>query len=405
MTTELSRRAFVGTVTAGAAGLVGVVGSGASGLMYARSARADEPAHDHAKGSPSGAGTEGETYYHWTPVSEEELAEARKKTGAVAFGDGGNTLLVHTEAAAVLIDTKNSPFGEVLRNDVGVLSPGEANRPWSTYADRLVVNTHHHPDHTGGNFAFTPVGAVLAHPKAAPRIRDTMDQFRAAARQALADEQLAQLKREGKTHERIVEEHLEPLAEAIMKWKDRDFLPTRMFAPEGGKTDVALLGKPVVEKTRVGDIEFSLHHFGPGHTDNDLVVYLPEWNVLHVGDFVFRRLHPFIDRAAGATIPGWIYGLEESLKLCDAKTVVIPGHGEVTGREGIEEQIRYMRAVWEQVTAWVSKGMTRDEVIKQPLEQFKDYGFAQFRPITLGGMYDEAAELAAKDKLRESLRQ
>lgn len=393
----LNRRAFVGTVTAGAAGLVGVVGAGASGLMYARSVRLDEPPHDHDV--PPGSGDGLGTYYQWTPVDDGDLSAAKKKTGAVAFGDGGNTLLVHTEHSAVLIDTKNSPFGQVLRSDVGVLSPGKDDRPWATYPDRLVVNTHHHADHTGGNFAFTPLGSVLAHPLAVGRIRGNMEQYRAAATNALSADNLGKIKEDGHK-EKIAREHLEPIAESMMAWKDRDFLPTRLFTPQNGKAG----DDGAMEKIRIGDVELSLHHFGPGHTDNDLVVYMPEWNVLHVGDYVFRRLHPFIDRAAGATIPGWIHGLEGALALCNPQTIVIPGHGEVTDAEGIREQITYLRDVWGMVTAWVDKGMSRDEAITQPVEKYKAYGFEQFRKITLGGMYDEAAELAAKGSLQKHLK-
>ena len=54
----------------------------------------------------------------------------------------------------------------------------------------------------------------------------------------------------------------------------------------------------------VGTVRFELHHFGPGHTDNDSVVFLPEENVLHVGGLVFHESHSYVLPAHGTNLAG-----------------------------------------------------------------------------------------------------
>src|SRR5262249_7588757 len=65
------------------------------------------------------------------------------------------------------------------------------------------------------------------------------------------------------------------------------------------------------------------------HTDGDTLVFFPKANVIMIGDY-FRSLgYPIIDRANGGTLNGMLAGLETAIKLCNATTKVVPGHGEI----------------------------------------------------------------------------
>ena len=78
-------------------------------------------------------------------------------------------------------------------------------------------------------------------------------------------------------------------------------------------------------------------HYGPAHTGGDIVVFFEKANVVHMGDLMFNRRHPFIDRPAGASIAGWITALEQMAKAHGADTHVHlrprRRRWKVTGRE------------------------------------------------------------------------
>ncbi len=70
----------------------------------------------------------------------------------------------------------------------------------------------------------------------------------------------------------------------------------------------------------------SINYYGAGHTNGDSVVHFKHANIAHVGDLVFNRRHPFVDRSAGANIQSWINVLDLTLKNFDNKTVFVCGH-------------------------------------------------------------------------------
>jgi len=65
-------------------------------------------------------------------------------------------------------------------------------------------------------------------------------------------------------------------------------------------------------------------YFGPGHTGGDAVFHFQRANVMHMGDLLFNRAHPNIDRPAGANIASWIRALEQAT---DAASSALCGEG------------------------------------------------------------------------------
>jgi glyoxylase-like metal-dependent hydrolase (beta-lactamase superfamily II) len=308
MTTTLSRRRFLTRAAAGAAGLA----AGASLVRMARAQVGDEP-------------------LKWQDLSPRVR---------VVLGQGGNSLVALGDGswATLLVDVKIAPAGKPLRELVEA-----SGRKVS-----LVVNTHHHGDHTGGNWVFTQDTPVLAQEKCPARMgsqwKRSIESLRAAG----------------------VTNH-EP--------GERLFVPTETFAQE--------------KTLDIGGVAVLLRHLGPAHTDNDAVVFLPKENTLHTGDLVFNGLHPFIDRPAGATTVGWMAALEELIKMCDASTVVVPGHGDVGTVEALRRQIAYFEAVRKAVQAAIDSGKTLEEVTQMQVPGFENYGFEQIRPRTLTAVYEE----------------
>ncbi|MDY7110187.1 MAG: MBL fold metallo-hydrolase [Planctomycetota bacterium] len=271
-------------------------------------------------------------------------------------GGGGNCLLLKTPDGPVLCDSKVATAAIDLRDETFKL----AER-----LPKLLVNTHHHYDHIGGNFLLAEQASVLAHRNLKPRIAPTLEGsiLPALRRQA------AELKQAGRADESAA------LGMRIGKLSVEDFAATE-------EIDEA-------HEQVFGGVKLRLFHYGPAHTDNDIVMFLPELNMLHMGDLIFHELHPYIDRAAGATTGGWQAALAEAMKLCDDETIVIPGHGELTDRSGLKGQDGYFVELRRFVNEQIKAGKGREEIVQMQVPAFEGRGFDRVQPVALGVMYDE----------------
>jgi glyoxylase-like metal-dependent hydrolase (beta-lactamase superfamily II) len=212
----------------------------------------------------------------------------------------------------------------------------------------LLVNTHHHGDHTGGNPVFRPsVKRILAQANV-PEL-----QRAAAARQAAA----------------------------------RPDAP----APE---IVVANATFGTAWEEEVGGERIALKYYGPAHTSGDAVVTFRKADVVHMGDLVFNRMHPYIDRPAGASIANWIKVLEGTVADHKNGTTYIFGHGSAKfGVTGTRADLLYMRdyltALLEFVRGEIKAGKPKDVIVKitDPLKGFPDHGPLIERVLTPA--YDE----------------
>ncbi|MCC6428574.1 MAG: MBL fold metallo-hydrolase [Phycisphaerales bacterium] len=297
-----------------------------------------------------------DTYFEWKSVAD----------GChIAIGEGGNALAVLSGNETVVIDSKNGGFGEALRREAAALGS-----PVKT-----LINTHHHGDHVGGNPAFTKDLRVIAHANAIARIPSQVERSNKSAQGAIA-----KLKQSPKATATQVIADIEALLQSSPT--DKNFLPTESIPSSGNIT--------------VGNLSIELYHVGAGHTDNDLIVYIPDRNILHGGDLLFNNMYPYHDPAnSGADSAGWIRSCQKIIDLCDNKTVVIPGHGDVGDLTIAKRQIEFFTALREQAAKAFAAGATREDFIKTEPEQFKSYS-SNMRPITLGGLYDEAKKEAGK---------
>lgn len=296
------------------------------------------------------------------------------------FGEGGNSLaIIERGVGSILIDTKNAPFGALLAQDVLALDEVPIDKLQSGDLPgelKLVINTHHHYDHTGGNHAFAGKVDHLAHPKAIERIKAQIELYRKNATASIMKLEASD-KPSDKGRAAIFRQEF---GDKISAWDASTFAPTR--AMKGQK-----------EALQIGSIKLELHHFGAGHTDNDIVVRLPDHNVLHMGDLLFNRIWPYFDVPSGANTAGWINSCKQAIALCDNDTVIVPGHGELTDVEALRRQIALFEDLAPKAVAAVKAGQSREDFIKAPTPAYDDYGLAGFiRPVTLGGLYDQAKQ-------------
>jgi cyclase len=299
--------------------------------------------------------------------------ERIRRDAWVVFNGGGNVLVIGEREGAVVVDCKINGMGQLLRAEIEArVGPVAA-----------IVITHHHGDHSGGYPAF-PGTRGIAHAAALPRIRARATELAGVARQKpkeLTDDLLGALARDfdvprGAAAERAIAVDLE-----------------RIAATDPG---ASIPGEHVVDRTevRVGNTALELIHVGPAHTDNDLFVVDRKRGIVHTGDLLFRRYHPFIDVSAGGTIEGWLAALRIVRRACDDETVVVGGHGKTARRSALDEQATYFERLRERVARERTAGRSREEIVKLPNTRFPAYGFPTEWPANLGVAFDELARPA-----------
>ncbi|HRE83017.1 MAG TPA: MBL fold metallo-hydrolase [Opitutaceae bacterium] len=278
---------------------------------------------------PAGAAPSGQA----TTVSFLPL---RRGVGAFV-GRGGTIGYLVTDGAVVAVDTQ---FPDTAGRFAAEL-PGRKARPFD-----VIINTHHHGDHVGGN-------AVL----------------RGSTKEIVAHVNVPQL--------------LEERAAQDKRSLDPQVLPTQTFS-ETWKRDL-------------GDEQVSGRYFGPAHTKGDIMVFFEKANVVHTGDLMFNRKYPVIDRAGGGTVRGWIEVLEKATKHYAQDTQYIFGHSgtqfPITGNRGDILVFRdFLSAVVEHVQKQIAAGKSRTEVIA--MDNFARFAeFHEPAPNRLSGLlgatYDE----------------
>lgn len=245
------------------------------------------------------------------PVAPLTLAPAFTELAPGAWvyqGAGGAVLLAAGEDGAVLVDT------DLPKATPDLLAALDAR---TRLPLRYAVNTHWHLDHVGANQALSERGAVVvAHENARARMA----------------------------------------ADTYLKHHDR-VMPARPAAALPGLT---LAGDG---RIRLRGLELRLIHVPRAHTDGDLLAFLPDANVLHLGDCYFNGLYPIIDTGTGGTVDGLIAALDVGLGLADERTRIVAGHGPVGGKADLKAARDMLAEVRARVARLKAAGQTREQVL------------------------------------------
>ena len=234
------------------------------------------------------------------------------------FTGQGGTIGWHVDSkGAVVIDSQFPATAQICLD-------GLKQRAGGRTIDYL-VNSHHHGDHTAGNGVFQPaVREILAH-AVVPKLQKEAAE-RAAASAKPGQDQPPQVYANA-TYEKV--------------WHDE-----------------------------VGDEGMDVRYYGPAHTSGDSVITFEKANVVHMGDLVFNRRHPFIDRPAGASIANWMKVLDQVAKDHENDTIYIFGHAASPkfGVTGLKADLGYMRdylsALLDFVRAEMKAGKPREAIVR-----------------------------------------
>ena len=265
-----------------------------------------------------------------------ETLQVRHNVYAI-FGAGGNVTVQIGDEGVLLVDSGLAASGRALLAEVRKLS----SRPI-----RFIINTHFHPDHVGGNAAFS---GLPADPRGAAPER--------GANAGAAADPLQPLNIIG--HEQVLNRMMAALPP---------------FQPGQAGGSERLRGMPVNEYFMpTKDMHFNdeavvLYHEPRAHTDGDSLVLFRGSDVVSAGDVFTPGGYPFIDVANGGSVAGEISALNHLLALAvpahteEGGTYIVPGHGRLSDEADVVEFRDMVVIVRDRVQDMIRKKATLDQV-------------------------------------------
>jgi glyoxylase-like metal-dependent hydrolase (beta-lactamase superfamily II) len=256
------------------------------------------------------------------PVRAQQNAaqlEKVKDNLYVIKGGGGNTAAFVTANGVVVVDTKLAGWGQAILDQIKTVT----NKPVT-----MIINTHTHGDHVGGNPEFPATVDVVAQENTKANM-EKMAPFQSDS---------------GKQH-----------------------LPKRTF-----KDKMSLLS---------GDDRIDLYYFGRGHTNGDAFVVFPALRVMHAGDLFPGKQAPIMDTSNGGSGVDYPKTLAGAVKGISGIETVIPGHSNVTDWNTFVEFGHFMDAFVGAARTALTSGKSAEDAaaaISLP-PQYKDYDMERLK--------------------------
>lgn len=227
------------------------------------------------------------------------------------FNERGGTIgFLLTKKGIVVIDAQ---FPDTAQHVIEELKK-KSDKPF-----RYLLNTHHHGDHTAGNMAFKGlVEHVVAHENS------KANQLRVATEQKMEAEKF--------------------------------LAPDITYGNDGWKL-------------KMGKEKIQTYYFGAGHTNGDSLIHFQHANIVHMGDLVFNRRHPFIDKSSGASIANWIVLLDKAIATFNKDTQFIcghaaPGYDFVIKPDDLKAFGDYLGNLLKFTEGEIKAGKSKEEIIK-----------------------------------------
>jgi glyoxylase-like metal-dependent hydrolase (beta-lactamase superfamily II) len=306
------------------------------GAFYAVAQMIPLPALAETLGQGSNAGSR----VSQTPLIDKGFASVRKvgngayatisdpSKGATTLSNGG--FLVGKDAA-LLIEGFISAGGAAFQMD--------ALRSVTQVPIKGALDTHYHFDHSMGNSYYGANGIPLwAHAQVGKRIVDSYSPLQGANKDAvLAGAEKAVKDAKSETERAHAQSDLNAIT-TVFQVANASMLALPNHPIDPSKPTTVDLGglTAVIESL-------------PGHSGTDLIIRVPEQNIVYTGDLLFNGWYPvcFDEKA---TISGWRATLTKFASM-DKETVFVPGHGQVCGQEGVAT----LREVFDDISAQAEK--------------------------------------------------
>jgi cyclase len=284
------------------------------------------------------AGVPARTLSQGQDFSQVQIKTTRVAAGFYTLeGSGGTIGVLAGPDGVLMVDAQYAPLSDKIVAAIRQISDGRI---------RFLINTHVHPDHTGGNENFGKLGATI-----------------------LARENLRAR-----------------LAKPAPQANGQPGVP----APPAALPMITFDG-PVT--FHMNGEEVRLIPVPAAHTDGDTMVYFVKADALMTGDFYRSLGYPNIDRANGGTMNGMLAGFDAVIKLAGPATKIIPGHGATVDRNAVAAHRDMMIAVRDKVAALLRQNKTQEDVVAAKLTAEFDARVTGASPMTadrfVGQLYQE----------------
>lgn len=181
----------------------------------------------------------------------------------------------------------------------------------------LLVNTHWHFDHVGGNEALAKTGARII---ASENCRGRM------------------------ATEQFVEAY------------------NRKVPPSpAGALPLVTINTPTT--LHLNGEEVRLLPMLPAHTDGDLFVHFQKADLIHTGDVFFNGGYPYIDYSSRGVLGGMVAAIRNLVAMAGAKTRIIPGHGPLATPDDAKSYLAFLETMLERFSKMKAEGKSVDEVV------------------------------------------
>ena len=230
----------------------------------------------------------------------EMIVHPVNKNVSYIEGRGGNIGVIYGEDGILLIDDQYAPLTEKII---------EAISNFSSEPIRFIINTHMHPDHTGGNENFGKRGALIVG------------------------------------HENV---------RSQMKVAGYDQTPP-----------FVTFSKDV--NFHINDENIHVFKVPNAHTNNDSFIKFTNANVIHTGDVFRSESYPYIDANNGGSFLGTIEVYELLISLCDENTKIIPGHGKQTTVQTVKLAIEMLQEIKSRIELMIMEGKDLDEILRSDI--------------------------------------
>jgi len=219
------------------------------------------------------------------------------------FNRGGTIGWINSSDALIVVDSQFPDTAEILYDQLKKVNNKKID---------LLFNTHHHGDHTSGNVYFEKYAKLI-----------------------VANENCVRLQKikNGGPDKKIITANL-------------------TFDKEWNMS--------------IGNEKLYAYHFGNAHTGGDSVIHFQNSNIVHVGDLVFNKVYPWVNKNDEASLSGWALYLEDIIKKFDKDTKFIFGHSfspdfVVGSVNDLVNMKNYLFALIEYVRSELKKGKKKEK--------------------------------------------
>jgi glyoxylase-like metal-dependent hydrolase (beta-lactamase superfamily II) len=220
-------------------------------------------------------------------------------------GAGGNSTIIIGRTGVIVVDAKTSEAGaKDLLAEIAKITP----KPVTT-----AIITHSDGDHVNGLAAFPPGVKIIAH-------------------------------------ENNKKEQEAALAAGGRGAPPADRLPSQVVTKNK-------------ETMTIDGVKLELYHWGPAHTNGDLIVYNPDAKVVSTGDIVVTNRaddNPNLHIDKNGSAEGWIANVKGMIGL-NADTYVT-GHGDIVTKADLQRKLAAVEARRDKVAAMVKQGKSLEEI-------------------------------------------